>query len=108
MQPIHLAIGVVEGFITAGVINYVRAARPELLESIVQSRPLSSEIKVKNIVLAILFIATVTGGLVSWFALIHRLDPRTKVIATFTFIVTVVSFPKYEVAGLIPFFYSPP
>jgi cobalt/nickel transport system permease protein len=71
MQPIHLAIGVVEGFITAGVINYVRAARPELLESIVQSRPLSSEIKVKNIVLAILFIAIITGGLVSWFASSH-------------------------------------
>jgi len=71
MQPIHLAIGVVEGFITAGVINYVRAARPELLESIVQSRPLSSEIKVKNIVLAFLFIAIITGGLVSWFASSH-------------------------------------
>jgi len=71
MQPIHLAIGVVEGFITACVINYVRAARPELLEGIVQSRPLSSEIKVKNIVLAILFIAIITGGLVSWFASSH-------------------------------------
>jgi len=34
---------------------------------------------------------------------IHRLDPRTKVIATFAFIVTVVSFPKYEIVGLIPF-----
>ena len=39
--------------------------------------------------------------------LIHRLDPRTKVIATFAFIVTVVSFPKYEIAGLIPFFLFP-
>ncbi len=38
---------------------------------------------------------------------IHRLDPRTKVIATFAFIVTVVSFPKYEVVGLIPFFLFP-
>jgi cobalt/nickel transport system permease protein len=38
---------------------------------------------------------------------IHRLDPRTKVIATFAFIVTVVSFPKYEIAGLIPFFLFP-
>ncbi len=28
MQPIHLAIGIVEGFVTAGVINYVRSARP--------------------------------------------------------------------------------
>lgn len=38
---------------------------------------------------------------------IHRLDPRTKVIATFALIVTVVSFPKHEIAGLIPFFLFP-
>jgi cobalt/nickel transport system permease protein len=38
---------------------------------------------------------------------IHRLDPRTKVIVTFAFIVTVVSFPKYEIARLIPFFLFP-
>jgi cobalt/nickel transport system permease protein len=68
MQPIHLAIGVVEGFITAGVINYVRAARPELLESIAETRPLSPEIKVKKIVLVLLVITIITGGIVSWFA----------------------------------------
>ncbi|MBM4337929.1 MAG: cobalt ECF transporter T component CbiQ [Deltaproteobacteria bacterium] len=39
--------------------------------------------------------------------LVHRLDPRTKVITTFAFIVTVVSFPKYEIAGLIPFLLFP-
>ncbi len=38
---------------------------------------------------------------------IHRLDPRAKLIATLLFIVTVVSFPKYEIAGLIPFFLFP-
>lgn len=38
---------------------------------------------------------------------IHRLDPRIKVIVTFIFILTVVSFPKYEVSGLIPFFLFP-
>ena len=68
MQPIHLAIGIVEGFITAGVINYVRAARPEILEITAESRPLSPEIKVKRIVLAFLVIAIITGGIVSWFA----------------------------------------
>ncbi len=39
--------------------------------------------------------------------LIHRLDPRTKVIVALAFIITVVSFPKYEIAGLIPFFFFP-
>jgi cobalt/nickel transport system permease protein len=38
---------------------------------------------------------------------VHRLDPRAKLIATVLFIVTVVSFPKYEIAGLLPFFLFP-
>jgi cobalt/nickel transport system permease protein len=68
MQPIHLAIGIVEGFVTAGVINYVRAARPELLESIVESRPLSPGIKIRKIVLTLVIISVIVGGIVSWFA----------------------------------------
>jgi cobalt/nickel transport system permease protein len=35
MQPIHLAIGLVEGIITAAVLCFVHSARPELLESAV-------------------------------------------------------------------------
>ncbi len=38
---------------------------------------------------------------------VHRLDPRAKLIATILFIVTVVSFPKYEITGLLPFFLYP-
>ena len=34
---------------------------------------------------------------------LHRLDPRSKLVATLAFIITVVSFPKYEIAGLLPF-----
>jgi len=33
---------------------------------------------------------------------IHRLDPRAKTLATFAFIATVVSYPKYAVAPLVP------
>jgi len=33
---------------------------------------------------------------------IHRLDPRAKTLATLGFILIVVSFPKYDVAPLIP------
>jgi len=68
MQPIHLAIGIVEGFVTAGVINYVKAARPELLESVVESTPLSPGIKIKKIVLTLLAVSVIVGGIVSWFA----------------------------------------
>lgn len=38
---------------------------------------------------------------------VHQLDPRAKVVATVLFLFTVISFPKYEVAGLIPFFLFP-
>jgi cobalt/nickel transport system permease protein len=34
---------------------------------------------------------------------VHRLDPRAKVIATMLFLITVISFPNYEVAALVPF-----
>ena len=37
----------------------------------------------------------------------HRLDPRAKVIATMLFLLTVISFPKYEIAALAPFFLFP-
>jgi cobalt/nickel transport system permease protein len=38
---------------------------------------------------------------------IHRLDPRAKVLTTLLFIVYVVSFDKYEIARLLPFFLYP-
>ncbi|MBU2226180.1 MAG: cobalt ECF transporter T component CbiQ [Proteobacteria bacterium] len=38
---------------------------------------------------------------------VHRLDPRAKVIATVMFLFTVISFPKYEVVALAPFFLFP-
>src|SRR5512139_534888 len=38
---------------------------------------------------------------------IHRLDPRAKLVATVLFVITVVSFPKYEITGLLPFFLFP-
>ena len=38
---------------------------------------------------------------------VHRLDPRAKVITTLVFIVVVMSFPRYEVSALMPFFIYP-
>jgi cobalt/nickel transport system permease protein len=38
---------------------------------------------------------------------IHQLDPRVKVATTFLFIIYVVSFDKYEIARLLPFFLFP-
>ncbi|MCL7487384.1 MAG: cobalt ECF transporter T component CbiQ [Desulfobulbaceae bacterium] len=38
---------------------------------------------------------------------LHRLDPRAKLLTTAVFIVSVVSFGKYEIARLLPFFLYP-
>lgn len=40
----------------------------------------------------------------SW---VHRIDPRIKLLTTLIFIVTVASFDKYSVSGLLPFFIFP-
>ncbi|MHB9098392.1 MAG: energy-coupling factor ABC transporter permease [Syntrophales bacterium] len=68
MQPIHLAIGCVEGFVTAGVINYVRSARPEILESIAAARPIGRGVSLKNLLITFTVLAVITGGALSWFA----------------------------------------
>lgn len=39
--------------------------------------------------------------------LIHRLDPRVKLIVTFFYIVTVVSYSKYDLLGLLPLIIYP-
>jgi cobalt/nickel transport system permease protein len=38
---------------------------------------------------------------------IHRLDPRAKVLATLVFMISVVSFGRYEFTALMPFFIFP-
>lgn len=38
---------------------------------------------------------------------VHRLDPRIKLITTLLFIVIVTSFGKYEISGLIPLAFFP-
>jgi cobalt/nickel transport system permease protein len=71
MQPIHLAIGIVEGFVTAGVIHYVRAARPEILDSSASAMPLAAGISLRNVLSGFVALAVVTGGALSWFASTH-------------------------------------
>jgi cobalt/nickel transport system permease protein len=71
MQPIHLAIGIVEGFVTAGVINHVRAVRPEILDSSASSTPLAAGISLRNVLIGFVALAVVAGGALSWFASAH-------------------------------------
>lgn len=63
MLPIHLAIGIVEGVVTAAVISFVRAARPDILRKAMPSgRP------VGGIASAFLVVALALGGVGAWFA----------------------------------------
>jgi cobalt/nickel transport system permease protein len=71
MQPIHLAIGLVEGIITTGIISYVKKVRPEILQASLASRSLNPGVSVKKILIVFLILAVVTGGALSWFASTH-------------------------------------
>jgi len=68
MQPVHLAIGIVEGFVTAGVVNYVRAVRPEILDSPASPATLAAGISLRNVLIGFVALAVVAGGALSWFA----------------------------------------
>lgn len=62
MQPIHLAIGIVEGLVTGAVLSFVARARPELLESAESRLPSRASIGKPLAVFAALTVA-VAGGL---------------------------------------------
>ena len=61
MQPIHLAIGFVEGLITAAVLVFVNEARPELLWGVGGRDEV-------NTIIAIAVAAVICGGAISLFA----------------------------------------
>ncbi len=63
MQPIHLAIGVVEGLVTAGVVLFLVQASPETLRL---ARPSPKVFSQPWIAMAVA--ATLVGTVVSWFA----------------------------------------
>lgn len=67
MQPIHLAIGIVEGLVTGAVATFVWKARPEIIERTAAGKTLGN-IQVKKVIVAVLIAAIVIGGFVSWFA----------------------------------------
>lgn len=67
MQPIHLAIGVVEGLVTAAVILFVKQARPELLTG----GPQYAHPKTGAVVAVLAVCALLAAGVLSWFASAH-------------------------------------
>ncbi len=70
MQPIHLAIGIVEGLVTAGVISFVWKARPEILDKAATDQPLGS-LPLKPVLIGLALATVFTGGFLSWYASGH-------------------------------------
>jgi cobalt/nickel transport system permease protein len=67
MQPIHLAIGVVEGIVTALVVSFICKARPDILAG---QQP-AGAVSVRPVAIAFLAAAALIGGVLSWFASEH-------------------------------------
>jgi cobalt/nickel transport system permease protein len=67
MLPIHLAIGVVEGLITAVVVLFVRQTQPELLEHGVTGAT-GKRLHLKPVLLGFGVAAVLAAGIFSWFA----------------------------------------
>ena len=73
MQPIHLAIGIVEGFVSAAVIAFIRSSAPALLDSsATNTATRRTEAKAFGIprktIIGLVLATLVMGGLFSWFA----------------------------------------
>ncbi|HEY9074635.1 MAG TPA: energy-coupling factor ABC transporter permease [Desulfobaccales bacterium] len=70
MQPIHLAIGIVEGLVTAAVVSFVWKAHPEILT--LAPTPAAARVHShKPLLLGLALFALVAGGMLSWFASTH-------------------------------------
>ncbi len=68
MQPIHLAIGLAEGVVTAAILGFVYQMRPEILESTLEGGVIKSGIPMRGVLAALVVLALITGSALSLFA----------------------------------------
>jgi cobalt/nickel transport system permease protein len=69
MQPIHLAIGIVEGLVTAAVVGFVWKARPDIVAAV--SNPQGGRSSMRTVLIGLSATAIICGGALSWFASAH-------------------------------------
>lgn len=62
MLPIHLAIGLVEGLITAAVLLFVYEARPELLKEVNTEGGAGNKLSLKSTIAVLAVLALIVGG----------------------------------------------
>lgn len=70
MQPIHLAIGLVEGVVTATVVSFVWNARPEVLAAAAAGQTIGKT-SIRPVLIGFFLAALVVGGGLTWFASNH-------------------------------------
>jgi cobalt/nickel transport system permease protein len=70
MQPIHLAIGFVEGLVTAAVVLFVWKARPEILQPS-RAAERRASFSMRRVSAAFVLAAILTAGFFTWFASSH-------------------------------------
>ena len=68
MQPIHLAIGAVEGIVTGAVLCFVYKMRPEIMDSTLKSTGMGEGVSTKKVVIVLAVLALLIGGGLSIFA----------------------------------------
>ncbi|NQU63734.1 MAG: PDGLE domain-containing protein, partial [SAR324 cluster bacterium] len=70
MQPIHLAIGIVEGLATAVVVMFIWRARPEIMQESLH-HTIFEKRSFRKVLIALLSATIIIGGALSWFASSH-------------------------------------
>lgn len=70
MLPIHLAIAIVEGLITAVVVLYVARLQPEILTRAIRQQPLQG-LAIRRVISSLAIAAVLTGVVLAWFASGH-------------------------------------
>jgi cobalt/nickel transport system permease protein len=68
MLPIHLAIGVVEGVVTAAILAFVWKTRPEIIDSPLRSERLANGVPLKKVIVTLAALTVAAGGAFSLFA----------------------------------------
>ena len=63
MQPIHLAIGLVEGVVTGLVVVFLHQVRPELLEAALENK--SAGVSAKKVIVTLAVVTVVVAGALS-------------------------------------------
>jgi cobalt/nickel transport system permease protein len=67
MQPIHLAIGIAEGIITATILCFIYKVRPEIMESTLGKAAIRGGVPVWKVLAVITISAIFIGGILSMF-----------------------------------------